>query len=249
MASWPHERAACLWVRMQRLFSRFDADTVTLKLYKLCTIGDAYVAVSGLQIDDDPRSLRVRREPDDARRVLRMAKTMQNHIRQIRTDLQIPSLDMRIGLHVGSCVGGVIGSGRLRYDLWGEDVLVGNAIEMKGVPGSVCCSREFKEQFSRERPHVFDSAVYVHRRTVLSSNRQDKGVVAERLHSRASLRCLFVCTAALLFTFCCAVARRSSAVFVPLKKITVNNRQVQLFAVFDAFGSHVFSERSDGFKG
>lgn len=44
------------------------------------------------------------------------------------------------------------------------------------------------------------------------------------------------------------VLRSSNAVFVPLKKIKVVGREVQLFAVFDAFGSNAFSERSDGLK-
>lgn len=47
---------------------------------------------------------------------------------------------MRIGLHYGKCVGGVIGSGRLRYDLWGLDVLTGNMMESGGIPGQICVS-------------------------------------------------------------------------------------------------------------
>lgn len=51
---------------------------------------------------------------------------------------------MRIGLHHGKCVGGVIGSGRLRYDLWGLDVLTGNLIESGGLPGKICVSGPLK---------------------------------------------------------------------------------------------------------
>ncbi|OEH77684.1 guanylate cyclase related protein [Cyclospora cayetanensis] len=148
---------------LQRLFTRFDRDTIALNLYKLCTIGDAYVAVSGLHIDSpaheaiagaaheaatvrhgmpgtlgqadsfttprwhsqweascggDAGGWRAERhEADEACRVLCMARQMLEHVQAVRDEMQIPGLNMRIGLHVGSCVGGVIGSRRLRYDL------------------------------------------------------------------------------------------------------------------------------------
>lgn len=183
-----------LFVHPQRLFTRFDRDTISLNLYKLCTIGDAYVAVSGLHIDTpsqeplgrnpdaldsfhaastarghtdsfascpwrpqcegpcggDGRAWRERHETDEAYRVLCMARQMLEHVEAVREEMQVPGLNMRIGLHVGSCVGGVIGSRRLRYDLWGLDVLVGNDIESNGLPGQICCSREFKTAFQRE---------------------------------------------------------------------------------------------------
>lgn len=179
-------------VLAQRLFTRFDRDTIALDLYKLCTIGDAYVAVSGLRIDShaqeafsghndgsalrpvgaggqtdafcnaqwrsqwesfpggDSGGWREHRDTDEAGRVLCMARQMLEHVQAVREEMQIPNLDMRIGLHVGSCVGGVIGSRRLRYDLWGLDVLVGNDIESNGVPGQICCSKEFKAAFQKE---------------------------------------------------------------------------------------------------
>ncbi|KAL8435374.1 hypothetical protein ACSSS7_002562 [Eimeria intestinalis] len=180
---------------LQRLFTRFDRDTIELDLYKLCTIGDAYVAVSGLRIDSpayetlsghhegfssrhgapgaagqtdpltgsqwrsqwenlngvDTGGWREHRETDEAGRILSMARQMLEHVQAVREEMQIPGLDMRIGLHVGSCVGGVIGSRRLRYDLWGLDVLVGNDIESNGVPGQICCSQEFKTAFQKEK--------------------------------------------------------------------------------------------------
>ena len=41
-------------------------------------------------------------------------------------------LNMRIGLHHGQFVAGVIGSNQLRFDIWGEDVLIGNQMESSG---------------------------------------------------------------------------------------------------------------------
>lgn len=59
---------------------------------------------------------------------------------------------MRIGLHFGSCVGGVIGSGRLRYDLWGVDVLTGNLMESNGLPGRICISQQLVDFLEEKFP-------------------------------------------------------------------------------------------------
>ncbi|SOV84329.1 guanylyl cyclase, putative [Plasmodium sp.] len=72
---------------LQKLFAKFDNDSTKYGLYKLCTIGDAYVAISEPVTEDNKDY-----DPVD---------------------------------------GGVIGSGRLRYDLWGIDVLTGNLMENK----------------------------------------------------------------------------------------------------------------------
>ena len=49
-------------------------------------------------------------------------------------------LQMRIGIHSGSIVAGVIGTKTLRYDMWGPDVLVANQIEENGVAGQILVS-------------------------------------------------------------------------------------------------------------
>eukprot|EP01053_Blabericola_migrator_P001475 Blabericola_migrator_1__1474@NODE_138_length_13121_cov_86_467826_g120_i0_p1_GENE_NODE_138_length_13121_cov_86_467826_g120_i0NODE_138_length_13121_cov_86_467826_g120_i0_p1_ORF_typecomplete_len3179_score561_38Guanylate_cyc/PF00211_20/1e43Guanylate_cyc/PF00211_20/4_8e38E1E2_ATPase/PF00122_20/1e21E1E2_ATPase/PF00122_20/1_8e04Hydrolase/PF00702_26/9Hydrolase/PF00702_26/7_2e17PhoLip_ATPase_C/PF16212_5/1_8e04PhoLip_ATPase_C/PF16212_5/5_1e10PhoLip_ATPase_C/PF16212_5/1_1e04PhoLip_ATPase_C/PF16212_5/3_6e03 len=154
---------------LQSLFAKFDRDSTRFGVFKVCTIGDAYVAVSEPVVEEsiaaglyDPAT--------GAERVLAMAQCMIRDIRTIREKLNIPSLNMRIGLHFGSCVGGVIGSGRLRYDLWGVDVLTGNLMETNGVPGRVCMSQQLvtflDEQFPGRFHFVFHKAVEVTSRTV-----------------------------------------------------------------------------------
>ena len=58
-------------------------------------------------------------------------------------------LNMRIGLHHGEFAAGVIGSNQLRFDIWGEDVLMGNQMESDGEPGRICCSATFVEVSQR----------------------------------------------------------------------------------------------------
>merc|ERR1712113_755415 len=77
--------------------------------------------------------------------VFAMGKWMLQTIMRIREEVQHDDLDMRIGLHFGKFVGGVIGTKRLRFDIWGEDVLIGNNVESKGRAGQICVSEAAKE--------------------------------------------------------------------------------------------------------
>ncbi|EDL45772.1 Adenylate and Guanylate cyclase catalytic domain containing protein [Plasmodium vivax] len=148
---------------LQKLFAKFDNDSTKYGLYKLCTIGDAYVAISEPVTEDNQDYDPV----DGTERVLEMAYSMIRIIKEIREKLCIPNLNMRIGLHYGSCVGGVIGSGRLRYDLWGIDVLTGNLMESNGVPGKINVSETLKnfllQQFKNRfifKPHTTVRVIY-----------------------------------------------------------------------------------------
>ena len=66
---------------------------------------------------------------------------MCHHLAQTRISQNIPTLSMRIGVHVGTCIGTVIGSGRLRYGLLGPDVLTTANIEKYGIPEKICISQ------------------------------------------------------------------------------------------------------------
>jgi len=81
-----------------RLFAEFDEATVTFGVYKVCTIGDAYVVVN------EPRRDVLDRH-DDCECVFLMAEHMLQATVQLREEIQDESLNMRIGLHCGSFVG------------------------------------------------------------------------------------------------------------------------------------------------
>ncbi|CDJ64673.1 adenylate and guanylate cyclase catalytic domain-containing protein, putative [Eimeria necatrix] len=150
--SWAKNVDACEVVTMlQKLFAKFDRDSTKYKLYKLCTIGDAYVAVSEPVTEDNEDYDPV----EGTGLVLTMAQSMITNIQEVRERLNIPSLNMRIGLHYGTCVGGVIGSGRLRYDLWGMDVLTGNMMESNGQPGKVNVSAILRDFLLKHFPGKF----------------------------------------------------------------------------------------------
>lgn len=52
----------------------------------------------------------------------------------------LKNLDMRIGIHTGKIVGGIIGTKVVRYDIFGQDVLIANKMESNGRAGAVCIS-------------------------------------------------------------------------------------------------------------
>lgn len=114
---------------LNRIFSEFDALADTLGLEKIKTIGDAYMAVSGLP---DPR-------PDHAAKAARMALAMLEVIARLVAETGEP-LALRIGLHSGPVVAGVIGRRKFAYDLWGDTVNTASRMESHGIPGAVHCT-------------------------------------------------------------------------------------------------------------
>ena len=108
------------------LFSAFDVLSNHHGLEKIKTVGDAYMAAAGLPM---PR-------PDHARAAAEMALAVQDAVAQ-RTAPNGEPLRMRIGLHTGPVVAGVIGVRKFIYDLWGDTVNTASRMESHGVPGAI----------------------------------------------------------------------------------------------------------------
>ena len=114
---------------LNRVFTEFDALADVHGLEKIKTIGDAYMAVAGL-----PQPW-----PDHAARAARMALGMHAAITRLAAQTGEP-LALRIGLHSGPVVAGVIGRKKFSYDLWGDTVNTASRMESHGVAGAVQCS-------------------------------------------------------------------------------------------------------------
>jgi class 3 adenylate cyclase len=111
---------------LNELFSAFDALAARHGLEKIKTIGDAYMVVGGLP---EPR-------PDHAEAAVRMALDMRAAVAAIALERGL-SLDLRIGIHSGSVVAGVIGVHKFAYDLWGDTVNTASRMESHGAPGLI----------------------------------------------------------------------------------------------------------------
>ena len=111
------------------LFSTLDELVVERGLEKIKTIGDSYMAVGGLPEPMDDHALRV---VDLGRAML---EAMASH--EVS-----PRITLRIGVHSGPVAGGVIGTQKFAYDVWGNTVNVAARLEQAGVPGRVHVSEE-----------------------------------------------------------------------------------------------------------
>ena len=115
---------------LNRVFSCFDELARAHGLEKIKTIGDAYMAVAGLP---SPRE-------DHASAAAEMALAMRDEIGRVSDG----RLVLRIGVHAGPVVAGVIGVSKYSYDLWGDTVNTASRMESHGAPGAIHASAEFR---------------------------------------------------------------------------------------------------------
>lgn len=111
---------------LNQIFSHFDWLVEQFNLEKIKTIGDAYMVVGGVP---SPRQ-------DHAAAIARLALDMQSSIGQFKTPTG-GSLQLRIGIHSGPVVAGVIGTKKFSYDLWGDTVNVASRLESQGEAGKI----------------------------------------------------------------------------------------------------------------
>ena len=111
---------------LNELFSRFDRLAAKHGLEKIKTIGDAYMVVAGIPqpMADHATAM--------AHMALDMTAAIQEYSKKAGADLQL-----RIGIHSGSVVAGVIGEKKFIYDLWGDTVNTASRMESTGVPGRI----------------------------------------------------------------------------------------------------------------
>lgn len=116
--------------KLSAIFSAFDQICVRKQLYKVCTIGDCYVALSSSSNDSS------RNPQNECQRMVQFALTMVQIVDEINQS-DGENLKMRIGVHVGEVVAGIIGSRIVRYDIYGSDVAIANGMESSGAVGRV----------------------------------------------------------------------------------------------------------------
>ncbi|MFT5170858.1 MAG: class 3 adenylate cyclase/HAMP domain-containing protein [Candidatus Marinamargulisbacteria bacterium] len=133
--------AKALVTKLNRLFSLFDDLLDKYHIEKIKTIGDALMLVSGVP---KPRA-------DHAEEMANMAFDMIEALQTFNRQNKL-SLDIRIGIHTGPVVAGVIGKKKFVYDLWGDSVNTASRMESHGIPGCIQVSaatyEKLKDKFA-----------------------------------------------------------------------------------------------------
>jgi len=141
-----YEIVSCL----NQLFSEFDRLADDFGIEKIKTIGDNYMAVAGVPT---PRS-------GHERTAAKFALDMVAVTVRLQSRLPVPFL-IRVGLHSGPVMAGVIGTRKFAYDVWGDTVNMAARIEAASQPNRVLVSamtaKQLGADFDRDGPHNIDT--------------------------------------------------------------------------------------------
>lgn len=128
---------------LNELFSKFDDIMESEGIEKIKTIGDAYLAVSGLPAE----------APDHAKRCVRAGKQMIDFLNR-RNETSAIKWKIRIGIHSGPIAAGVVGKKKFAYDIFGDTINIASRIETAGEEGKINVSAYtydlIKDQFPCE---------------------------------------------------------------------------------------------------
>jgi adenylate cyclase len=121
---------ATLIAVLDRYFRAFDDLVARRGLEKVKTIGDAYMAVAGVPAAD-------RRHPIDACLAALEMQAIVDHINANSEKARLPALALRVGIHTGPVISGVIGNRRFSFDIWGDAVNTASFMEAHSLPGRI----------------------------------------------------------------------------------------------------------------
>ena len=133
---------------IDEFFTAFDLIMEKNGIEKIKTIGDAYMAASGLPAVNDTHAL------DMVNAAVDIIEYMEVQ-RQIRIAANRPVFDIRIGIHTGPVVAGIVGHKKFAYDIWGDAVNLASRMESSGEAGQINISQATYDRISGTYSCIF----------------------------------------------------------------------------------------------
>jgi class 3 adenylate cyclase len=134
---------------LNTIFSNADAVMEKHGLEKIKTIGDAYMAVAGAPVHQDDHAQRAAQAAIDVMEAMNnLSVIIPEELGETSWTEHVGEIQVRIGLHCGEAIGGVIGDKKFTFDLWGDAVNTASRMESHGEAGRIHVSEEFAQNLT-----------------------------------------------------------------------------------------------------
>lgn len=130
-------------------FKAFDMISEKYQIEKIKTIGDSYMAAGGIPNPDE----------NSLKNIVLAALEMQEFVVKRKNENQQtgePAFEMRLGIHAGPIVAGIVGVKKFQYDVWGDTVNTASRIESNGMVGKVNISESLYHLIKNEECFSFE---------------------------------------------------------------------------------------------